>query len=302
MTNNKMHHDELDIDIPLLMKLLSHQFPEMANLPVKQVQHFGTDNAIFRLGEDKSIRLPRRDSAAQQVKKEQEWLPKLAPHLPLAIPDIIGSGKPGGGYPYDWLICDWIPGINAYDGTCANLEQAAKDLAHFIKALQGVSAECAPVARRGLPLATQDKEVRKAIAALNNMFDIDAIASIWEECLNAPEWEKPPAWLHGDLLPSNLLIQNGKLSAVIDFGLSGVGDPACDLIPAWNLFDASSREIFKSTLDVDDDSWVRGKGWALSIAVIIIPYYLETNPVLVSVAKHMINEILADRERKIGNI
>jgi aminoglycoside phosphotransferase (APT) family kinase protein len=146
-----------------------------------------------------------------------------------------------------------------------------------------------------LPLATKNNEVRKAILDLKGMFDSDIITSIWEECLNAPDWDRPAIWLHGDLLPSNLLIQNGKLTSVIDFGLMGIGDPACDLIPAWSLFDADSREVFRQELQIDDNTWIRGKGWALAIALIIIPYYLSTNPVLVSVAKRIIGELSGER-------
>jgi aminoglycoside phosphotransferase (APT) family kinase protein len=145
------------------------------------------------------------------------------------------------------------------------------------------------------PLATQNDEVRKAILNLKDMFDSDIITSIWEECLNVPNWDKLSLWIHGDLLPSNLLIHNGKLNSVIDFGMMGIGDPACDLIPAWCLFDADSREVFRKELQIDDDTWIRGKGWALAIALTIIPYYLYTNPVLVSVAKTIIYELIGDK-------
>lgn len=290
-----MHENEFDINEPLVRNLLNQQFPEFADLKINQVKHAGTDNAIFRLGDDKCIRLPRIDYAALQIEKELKWLPKLVTHLPLAIPNPLVSGKPCKDFPYPWYIYNWIQGGDLYDTKPQNLIEIASDLAKFIKSLHKISADGAPVARRGLPLATKNDEVRKAILDLKDMVDPDIITSIWEECSNTPNWDKPAIWLHGDLLPSNLLIQNGKLNSVIDFGLMGIGDPACDLIPAWSLFDADSREVFRKELQIDDDTWIRGKGWALAIALIIIPYYLHTNPVLISVAKKIIGELIGDK-------
>ncbi len=296
--NAKMHDNELDIDEPIVTQLLTQQFPEFANLSIKRLTHSGTDHAIFRLGDEYAIRLPRVSSAEEQMVKEQEWLLKLG-QLPLITPNPIANGKPSNDYPYHWYVYRWIEGINAYDQKPADLHQAARDLAAFIKALWKVDTAGAPPTRRGLPLSSQDRDVwvNSSAAELKSAMDeskISAIMALWEKYRNTPGWSKPPVWLHGDLLPSNLLIQDGKLHAVIDFGLAGIGDPACDMIPAWSLFDAASRAAFKEALGIDEDTWNRGKGWALSIAVIIIPYYLHTNPVLVSVAKRMIEEILVD--------
>jgi len=294
MSNTKMHDNELDIDQTLVADLLAQQFPKLKDLDIKQIKHSGTDNAIFRLGEYRCVRLPKIDSAAEQIEKEQELLPRLAPHLPLKIPTPIEKGKPTASYPFNWSIYNWLEGKNAHDEKVTDLDQTAIDLANFINSIQNISTDGAPITRRGLPLASKDEEVRKAIFSLKDMIDPNTITSIWEESLNRPNWKKAPVWLHGDLLPVNLLIQNGKLSAIIDFGLSGIGDPACDLIPAWNIFDANSRNSFRNTMDVDESTWIRGRGWALSIALTIIPYYRNTNPELVSIAKQILNEILAD--------
>ena len=290
-----MHDNEFNIDEALVTNLLKQQFPELTDLHIAQVKHYGTDNAIFRLGDEYAIRLPRVEYAVEQIDKEQIWLPRFVPHLPLTIPAPIKLGNSSEEFPHPWYVYNWIEGSDAYNEPPSDLNQVAQDLAGFIKALWKVDTNGAPAARRGLPLNTQDKSVREAISNLTDMVDTeDTITGIWQECLKAPDWDKPPVWLHADLLPSNLLLQSGKLHAVIDFGLAGIGDPACDMIPAWSLFDSPSRAVFKDSLGIDEDTWNRGKGWALSIAVIIIPYYLHTNPVLVSVAKRMIEEITRD--------
>lgn len=294
MSDKKMHDHEIPIDVPLIMKLLSAQFPKWSNLPLSLVRSDGTDNAIYRLGRDKCVRLPRISSAADQVDKEQKWLPHLASQLPLAIPDILERGRPNADYPWPWSICQWIEGENAATSQITDLRQATIDLANFIGALHQIDSAGGPLARRGFPLSTQDKSVRSSLKSLHDVMDTEVITRIWEECLQAPLWDKSPVWIHGDLLPANLLIQDGKLSAIIDFGLMGIGDPACDLIPAWNFLTADTRDIFRTTLGVDDATWTRGRGCALSIALIILPYYWDTNPGLVAVAKRMIDEILSD--------
>jgi aminoglycoside phosphotransferase (APT) family kinase protein len=294
MSDKKMHIHEVPIDVPLLKKLLSAQFQKWANLPLSLLRSDGTDNAIYRLGTDMCIRLPRISSAADQVDKEQKWLPHLAPHLPLEIPDILERGRPNADYPWPWSICRWIEGENATTSQITDLRQAAFDLANFIEALHRINSAGGPPSRRGFPLSTQDKDVRSALKSLHGVIDTALLTRIWEECTQASLWDKPPVWIHGDLLPANLLIQDGKLSAIIDFGLMGIGDPACDLIPAWSFLTADTRNIFRTTLGVDDATWTRGRGWALSIALIILPYYWNTNPGLVTVAKRMINEIHCD--------
>ena len=297
-----MHDNEFEIDETLVINLLKQQCPESAELPISKIMHYGTDNAIFRIGDKYSIRLPRVEYTAEQIEKEQTWLPKFAPHLPFVIPTPITAGKPSKEFPHSWYVYNWIEGVDAYNEPPSDINQLAGDLAGFIKALWQLDTNGAPAARRGLPLNTQDKAVCEAISNLKDTIDTDTITRIWQECLKVPDWNKPPVWLHADLLPSNLLLQNDKLHAVIDFGLMGVGDPACDLIPAWCLLNADARKIFKETLGIDENTWTRGKGWALSIALIIMPYYKDTNPVLMSVARRIIEEILADANSTVGNL
>lgn len=299
MPLNKMHDDEVDIDLPLVSRLIAGQFPQWADLPIEPVQSAGTDNAIYRLEEDMAVRLPRHNGATLQVKKEQRWLPKLAPLLPLATPVPIGMGMPAEGYPYHWSICRWLEGENAAINPVVDLHHAAIELAQFVAALQKMDPTGGPPpgphnSFRGVPLASRDAQTRAAIASLAGMLDTGAVTRAWEAALQAPAWNGPPVWHHGDLHPANLLVQQGQLSAVIDFGCLGVGDPACELIAGWTLLSAETRPLFRAALSVDDATWARGRGWALSVGLIALPYYLETNPILVEISRRAINEVLAD--------
>jgi aminoglycoside phosphotransferase (APT) family kinase protein len=288
-----MHVGEVDTDASLVRRLLAAQFPQWTDLAIKPVPSAGTDNALFRLGDDMAVRLPRIHWAAG-VDKEHEWLPKLAPFLPLAIPVPLAKGHPGEGYPWQWSVYRWLEGENATIQPIVDLRQAAIDLAHFIVALQQIEPTGGPPARRGVPLVRRDQPTAEAITALRGTLDADVVTAAWDAALAAPAWPGPPVWVHGDLLPGNLLVKQGRLSAVIDFAGLGVGDPACDLMIAWNLFTAESRGVFRAALAVDDATWARGRGWALSQALIFIPYYLDTNPVGVAIARRTINEVLAD--------
>lgn len=301
MPATKMHADEVDTSVELVRRLLSTQFPQWAALPIERLPSAGTDNAIYRLGDEMSVRLPRIQWAIGQVEKEHRWLPHLAPLLPLAIPVPLAKGTPAEGYPWHWTVHRWLEGENAITARLTDLCQAARELAQFILALQQIDPQGGPLARehnlRGVPLARRDSVTRKAIAALHIMFDVDAVTSAWEAALEAHEWSRAPVWFHSDMLPGNLLVEHGRLNAVIDWGGFGVGDPACDLMIAWSLFSGESREVFRSTLGVDDATWARGRGHALSQALIFIPYYLNTNPIGVAVARRAIAEILADHEQ-----
>ncbi|HKP51994.1 MAG TPA: aminoglycoside phosphotransferase family protein [Chloroflexia bacterium] len=298
MPAGKMHADEVETDASLVRRLLAAHFPHWADLPIEPVQSAGTDNAIYRLGDDMAVRLPRIHWATGQVEKEQEWLPRLAPHLPLAIPVPLAKGRPGEGYPWQWAIYRWLEGENATTARISDPVQAAIELAQFIIALQRIDTMGGPLAvdrnSRGIPLAMRDAPTREAIASLHGILDTNAVTAAWEATLQAPEWDRAPVWFHGDMLPGNLLVQRGRLTAVIDFGGLGVGDPACDLMIAWALFSGESREVFRATLQVDDATWARGRGHALSQALIFIPYYLDTNPVGVGNARRAIAEVLAD--------
>jgi aminoglycoside phosphotransferase (APT) family kinase protein len=299
MPANKMHDDEVETDAALVSRLLADQFPQWANLPVRPVPSGGTDNSLYRLGDDMAVRLPRIHWAVGQVEKEREWLPRLASLLPLAIPVPLERGAPGEGYPWHWSVNHWLDGENATLERLHNPRQAAVELAQFILALQRIETDGGPLAGphnfdRGVPLVKRDDAVRAALAALKGIIDTDTATAVWENALEAPVWNAPPVWVHGDLQSGNMLAANGKLSAVIDFGGLGVGDPACDLIVAWNLFSGESREAFRTKLAVDDATWRRGRGWALSIGLIALPYYLHTSPSMVDYARHTISEVLAE--------
>lgn len=302
MCPGKMHADEVDTDASLVRRLLAAQFPHWADLSIEPVASAGTENAIFRLGDDMAVRLPRRPGATEQLEKEHRWLPRLAPLLPLAVPVPLANGTPAEGYPSHWSVCRWLEGENVTIERLADPAQAAGDLAQFVIALQRIDPTDGPPPgkhnfRRGVPLVIRDAYTRSAIADLDGLVDTEAVTAAWEADLQAPAWDGPLVWVHGDLQSGNLLAVQGRLSAVIDFGGLGVGDPACDLIVAWSLFSGESREAFRTALSVDDATWARGRGWALSVALIFIPYYLDTNPVGVVDARRTIDKVLADHER-----
>jgi len=291
-----MHADEVETGVELVRRLLEAQFPEWASLRIEPVSFRGTDNALFRLGDDKVVRLPTKPRTELTLEKERRWLPRLAPLLPLAVPEPLAEGAPGEGYPFTWSVYRWLPGKTVIEAPVADLHQAAVDLAGFILALQEVESTVGPGPGehnfgRGERLANRDEPVRAAIDALG----AHDRAAAWEEALAVPEWGRRPVWIHGDLDARNVLVENGRLSAVIDFGSVGIGDPACDVMVAWKLFDADSREVFRRELAVDDATWARARGWALSQALVALAYYtLETNPVLVREAQHWLEELDAD--------
>ena len=301
MPAGNMHVDEVDTDVSLVGRLLAAQFPQWADLPIEPLRSAGTDNAIYRLGDDKAVRLPRIHGATGQVDKEHRWLPRLAPLLPLAIPVPLAKGTPGEGYPWHWSVYRWLEGENATIERIADPRQAATKLAQFIAALQRIDPTGGPPpgqhnSFRGVPLAMRDAPTRAAIASLHGTLDADAATAAWEAALQAPAWHGPPVWLHGDLQSGNLLAVQGRLKAVIDLGCLGVGDPACDLQVAWNLLSTETRDVFRAALAVDDAAWARGRGWALSVGLIALPYYQGTNPVLAGISRYAIDEALADHK------
>ena len=299
MSTGKMHSDEADINVTLVACLLAAQFPQWADLTITPVASAGTDHALYRLGSHLVVRLPRIASASEQVDKEQNWLPRLASHLPLAIPVPRARGKPGEGYPWSWSVSQWLDGETATSERSVDLAQEARDLAHLLIALQKLDAHGGPPpgphnAWRGVPLSTHDAETCAALASLVGILDTNAARAAWESALQAPLWSGPPVWIHGDLSPLNLLTKQGRLWAVIDFGCLGVGDPACDLHVAWNWLSAHSRATLREALTVDEATWARGRGWSFSVGLIALPSYQQTNPVLASVAWRTIEEVLAE--------
>ncbi|MGI9603772.1 MAG: aminoglycoside phosphotransferase family protein [Acidimicrobiales bacterium] len=295
MGKTRMHVDEVDTSVAMVRELLTDQFPRWADLPIELVDSYGTDHDIYRLGEHLSARLPRIERATVQAGKEAEWLPKLAPHVPLALPVQLAIGAPGAGYPFAWSVYEWLPGANA-NGTIDDLGQAAIDLAAFVVALRAVDTAGAHErarAARGAPLIECDRYVRASIDQLGSRIDGGLVTRLWDESLEAAVWDQDEVWVHGDLLPGNLLVVDGRLSGVIDFGGLNVGDPACDLQPAWNVFVGESRARYRSELEVDDASWLRGRGWALYQAISALPYYWDTNPGMIRQATHALQQVTA---------
>jgi aminoglycoside phosphotransferase (APT) family kinase protein len=296
----RMHADEVDTDASLARRLLAAQFPQWAELTIEPVPSAGTDNALYRLGGDMVVRLPRHTRTNGTLERERRWLPRLAPHLPLAVPVPLAEGVAAEGYPFAWSVYRWLEGKEATAERIGDLRDAAAELARFVAALQRIDPTGGPPpdehnAHRGVPLATRDTATRKSIAALGGRIDVDAATAAWEAALEAPEWERPPVWIHGDLDSRNLLVQHGRLSAVIDWGCLGVGDPACDVAVVWKMLSTDTRGFFREALAVDDATWARSRGWVLSQAVMAEPYYtLETNPGLVLEARRWLVEVLAD--------
>lgn len=290
MPAGKMHADEVDTDAALVRRLLAAQFPRWADLPIAPVPSAGTDNALYRLGDDYVVRLPRILRAAETMEKEVEWVPRLAPLLPLPVSVPLAQGTPSDGFPWLWTVCPWLDGETATTTRDADSRQLARDLAGFIAALWHIDPTDGPPPGphnfyRGCPLALRDASTREAIAALDGLLDTAKATAAWD---------RTPVWLHGDLQAGNLLVQRGRLNAVIDFGGLGVGDPACDVMVAWSFFTADARAAFRAALAVDDATWARGRGWALSFGLIALPYYLHTNPTLAAIARHTIAEALAE--------
>ena len=292
-----MHDDEVSTDATLVRTLLRAQFPQWADYSIEPVESAGTDNAIYRIGDELVARLPRIEWAVRQIELERTWMPRLAPHLPLEIPSPIATGAPGAGYPWPWAIHHWIPGENIAPGARDALEPIARDVAAFLRALRAIDPTGGPrpfPGRRGAPLAPRDTETRAAIAELHDDLDTDAALRVWESALAAREWRGAPVWFHGDMLPGNLIVHDGRTRAVIDFSGAGVGDPACDLMIAWALFSGESRAVFRAAVDLDDDTWSRARGHAVSQAALFIPYYRDTNPLGVARARQLMHEVLAD--------
>ena len=295
----QMHEDEVDTGIAVAHRLIAGQFPAWAHLPLEPVLPSGTDNALYRLGANLVVRLPRRQRCVATLAKERRWLPVLAPRLPLPVPLPLAQGAPAAGFPFTWSLYRWLPGESAAIASVGNLRLLAADLAGFLTALQRIDPSGRPAPGphnffRGEPLARRDAATRAAIARVGNAVDAAVVTAAWEQALRAPAWTREPVWIHGDLDRRNLLVCDGRVRAVIDFGGLGVGDPACDAMLAWKFFDRPSRECFRAALCIDADTWTRSRGWALSQALAVLSYYTqETNAVLVREARRWLAEVLA---------
>ncbi|OIO58847.1 MAG: acetyltransferase [Verrucomicrobia bacterium CG_4_10_14_3_um_filter_43_23] len=267
---------EIKITLSLVTELIAEQFPQWAHLPIRPVASGGIDNITFRLGEGMLIRIPSAEGYVAQVQKEQKWLPVLAPHLSLHIPEPLAMGQPSKHYPWNWSIYRWIEGASA-NMLCVDnlhLERLALDLAQFLNELHTIDLTDGPSPGahnyyRGAHPSVYDTETRSAIKELQGIIDSCAATAVWEKAINST-WDKKPVWIQGDFSSGNILIKEGRLIAVIDFGCMGVGDPACDLVIAWTLLKGASRQIFKSHVQLDSDTWTRARGWALWKALITL--------------------------------
>jgi aminoglycoside phosphotransferase (APT) family kinase protein len=260
------------IDAALARRLVDSQFPRWSGLPITAVEVDGWDNRTFRLGSELTVRLPSGDWYARQVEKEQRWLPVLAPQLPLPIPTPVARGEPGCGFPYPWSVYRWLDGELASRAAIDDPVAFATDLAGFLNALGRADATAGPGPgehnfHRGGPLGTYADEALDAMQALGDEIARDAVARVWEDAMSTT-WERDPVWFHGDVATGNLLVRDGRLAGVLDFGSSGVGDPASDLVIAWTFLAGKAREAFRDALSPDRDAWARGRGWALWKALI----------------------------------
>ncbi|HWS35268.1 MAG TPA: aminoglycoside phosphotransferase family protein [Actinoplanes sp.] len=280
----------------VVRRLITAQFPQWAGLPVRPVAVNGWDNQTFHLGDTMSVRLPTAAEYAQAVAKEHRWLPVFAGRLPLPIPVPLALGEPGEGFRFPWSVYEWIDGVPARAGTVTDLTAFAADLAGFLAALRQVDPAGGPGPGlhnwfRGGSLDRYAPAARQAIHTLGDRIPGAAVTDVLDAALE-PTWDGRPVWFHGDIAAGNLLVRDGRLAAVIDFGTSGVGDPACDLVIAWTMLTGRSRTEFRDRAGADDGTWVRARGWALWKALILLAG--ADNPAEAADEHRVITEILAD--------
>jgi aminoglycoside phosphotransferase (APT) family kinase protein len=294
----RMHAGEVDIDSALVRQLVDSQFPDLRGIDVRHCRTMGTVNAIYRLGADLCARLPRRGDWVGSLTNELDWLDRLRPHLPLRIPEPVAVGSPAFGYPFPWAIYRWLDGDDWTADSVDDGARSAEDLASFISALRRVDTTGAPESGRA-PLSELDDVTRRSIAATAGL-DTVGVTAAWERSVDAPVWDGHPVWRHCDLLPPNLLLREGRIWAVLDFGGAGIGDPAADVVAAWSVLRPGSRATFRELLGVDDATWARARGYALHQALLIIPYYAASNPEFVGVARETVRQVLGDMDLGAG--
>jgi aminoglycoside phosphotransferase (APT) family kinase protein len=295
----RLHADEVDIDEPLARRLLAEQLPQYAALPLRRMVSGGTDNAVFRLGGELALRLPLHPGGVGGLLKEVRWLPVISPHVSLPVPEIVAVGEPAEGYPFPWAVVRWLPGEDALTARPESLRDLARALGRFVAELQSIDSSQVPTPGspgfvRGLPLAGRDETFREFAPRCVGLTDVRRAERIWDDALAAPQWTGRPVWLHADLLPGNLLLRNGRLAGVLDFGAIATGDPAYDLTPAWQLLDRASRPAFLDLVGADDAMCRRARGLIASGAVIALGYYQHTNPSMVAVARRGLDAVFAD--------
>jgi aminoglycoside phosphotransferase (APT) family kinase protein len=289
-----------NINVDLVVKLINEQFPEWSDLDIKPVKFSGNDNRTFHLGDHMSVRLPSAESYVPQVEKEQIWLPVLAKELTLPVSKPLTKGDPSKDYPWPWSINKWLEGETLTQKNISDLNQFARDLGTFLIELQSIDASGGPLAGkhnffRGGTIAVYDEESRYAIENNKDTFNEHLLKEIWELALDS-KWNSDPVWVHGDIAPGNLLVKAGRLCAVIDFGILGVGDPSCDAAMAWTFFDDNSRKIFKNVLNMDEETWNRARGWALWKALITYNDNKNNNKAIAEESCKIINRIVNNYE------
>lgn len=307
----RLHEDEITIDLDLVRALVDRAFPEWSSLPLRLLGASGSSNALFRLGQRLLVRLPRQPGGTATIEKEARWLPAIAPLLPVSVPEIVAVAEPALGYPERWSIVRWVDGRVPTVGCAGPDDQApqhalASDLAGAISGLRGIHVPAPALTDSGLrwyrgePLATRDVDTRRNIEACRRIagldLDLDAALEVWQQSMSLAGVDQVarPQWYHGDLFAENLLVQQGRLTGVLDFGGLGVGDPTVDLIPAWDVLDPAARETFRTALGVDDATWLRGRAWALSLALGTFPYYWRTMPGRCRQAIARVRAVIAD--------
>jgi aminoglycoside phosphotransferase (APT) family kinase protein len=294
----RMHADQADITAGTVTRLVASQFPRWRQLPVRAVASGGTVNALFRLGDDIILRFPLQPSLdpglRDDLARNQDIARRIAAHVPVPVPQPVAFGEPGEGYPGPWTAYRWIPGETATNASVGDSDAFARDLAGFVTALHGMDTggRSWPGHGRGGPLAARDEAVRRALADSAQLTDTAAIAGKWPRCRYAARRDTADVWIHADLMPGNLLVRGGRLAGVIDLEGACVGDPAVDLMPAWNLMAPRARETYRHALAVDDATWERGRGWAIVQAIVALPYYAETNPVMADTARFTLEAVL----------
>jgi aminoglycoside phosphotransferase (APT) family kinase protein len=287
-----MHRDEVDVDVALVRRLVDVQFPEWSGLALEHVVSSGTVNALFKLGEEMVVRLPRTAWAPGAFDRQRRWLPSIAAAVPVAVPAPLARGTPAFGYPFDWGVHSWLRGATVVPGELVDEVQLARDLAEFVRAMWTIDPADGPSQRRGDLRTTWDAPARASILDLDGVIETQAATASWDESLAAEPWSGAPRWVHGDLMPANLLVEGTRLVGVIDWEAFGVGDPAVDLMVAWNSISSPGRAVFRDMVAVDDATWLRGRGWALCTGLRALPYYAETNPQLAANARFRISQVL----------
>ncbi|MCK9824697.1 aminoglycoside phosphotransferase family protein [Nocardioides cavernae] len=290
-----MHAGEVVIDDETVRRLVDAQLPEWAGLPLRRLPPTGTDNQLFRLGDDLLLRLPRIDWAADSAVQEHEWLPRLAPHLPVPIPAPVALGRPGEGYPWHWTVVPWIEGDNPTPSTFDPAEWAVS-LGTFVRACRDVPGMGGPVKTegRGAPLPSLDAWVQEWTARADPAeVSRDAVLAVWADALAAPAYDGEARWFHGDLHEGNLLVRDGRLAAVIDWGAAGRGDPAIELNAMWGYLPGSAADLYRATVGLDEAAYRRARGFALAPSISASTYYRETAPEIARGALETVRRLIA---------